>query len=234
MGKITISILFLLFTATSFCACDDNPKTKRTVKAYEGRDSLPVSKTVPGAEDEREAGMPPEVVDVDYKPEKPTTKDTIKIKPKVEADNPSVVSYLYDWKVNGESTGQMQNRLSGEYFGKDDTVVAVITPSDENGEGENYEFEITIENTPPQITSRPPSGNIVDRYTYQVVVRDPDSDDITYSITDEPSGMTIDSATGLIEWPINPSITGNYAIKIEVTDTSGDGASQTFDLNFGE
>lgn len=45
-----------------------------------------------------------------------------------------------------------------------------------------------------------------DTYEYDVDALDPDNDTLTYSLTTKPDGMTIDSTTGRIQWPVPPDI----------------------------
>jgi len=67
------------------------------------------------------------------------------------------------------------------------------------------------------INSIPPTSALVgDTYTYQVEASDAEGDSLTYSLTAHPSGMTIDSVTGLISW--TPTMTGNYNISLKVSD----------------
>jgi len=72
-------------------------------------------------------------------------------------------------------------------------------------------------NQTPTITSTPITTATVDElYTYDVDATDPDGDTLTYSLTTNPSGMTINSATGVINW--TPSVEGDYDVIVEVSD----------------
>jgi hypothetical protein len=53
-------------------------------------------------------------------------------------------------------------------------------------------------------------------YTYDVEATDGDGDTLTYSLTSNPGGMTIDSATGVITW--TPTMFGNYNVGLKVSD----------------
>jgi len=53
-------------------------------------------------------------------------------------------------------------------------------------------------------------------YTYDVEATDADSDPLTYSLTSNPTGMTINSSTGVITW--TPTMFGNYNVNLEVSD----------------
>jgi hypothetical protein len=76
----------------------------------------------------------------------------------------------------------------------------------------------TPTNQSPTITSTPITTATVDvLYNYNVVSTDPDDGDtLTCSLTTSPTGMTINSATGVINW--TPSTEGDYDVTVEVSD----------------
>ena len=72
-------------------------------------------------------------------------------------------------------------------------------------------------NQAPTINSNPITSTLVgESYTYDVEATDADGDTLIYSLTSSPSGMTIDSATGVINW--SPFMFGNYNVGIEASD----------------
>ena len=74
-------------------------------------------------------------------------------------------------------------------------------------------------NRSPIITSTPVTLATVDvLYTYDVNVTDPDGDTLTYSLTTNPSGMTINSSTGVINWTPNSGQIGDNNVIVEVSD----------------
>lgn len=84
-------------------------------------------------------------------------------------------------------------------------------------------------NNPPAISSSPvTSVNEGESYQYQVVATDPDSDPLTYSLSQAPVGMSIGASTGLINW--SSPVAGNYPVALVVTDGRGGLASQSFTL----
>ena len=73
------------------------------------------------------------------------------------------------------------------------------------------------ENQSPTITSTPITTATVDvLYTYDVEAIDPDDDTLTYTLTTSPTGMTINSTTGAINW--TPGTEGDYDVTVEVSD----------------
>mgnify|MGYP001048371275 CR=1 FL=1 len=72
-------------------------------------------------------------------------------------------------------------------------------------------------NQAPTINSNPMTSTLVGQpYTYDVEATDADGDPLTYSLTSNPTGMTINSSTGVITW--TPTMFGNYNVNLEVSD----------------
>ena len=72
-------------------------------------------------------------------------------------------------------------------------------------------------NQAPNIISTPiTSATVGEAYTYNVNATDPNGDTLTYSLTIELTGMTINSTTGLINW--TPTSTGDYDVTVKVSD----------------
>ncbi len=57
-------------------------------------------------------------------------------------------------------------------------------------------------------------------YTYDVEATDPDEDTLTYSLTTSPTGMTINSTTGVIAWTPTEDQIGENEVVVEVSDGS--------------
>src|SRR5262249_51119602 len=78
---------------------------------------------------------------------------------------------------------------------------AVLRVQDGRGGVALQPFRVTVQvtNTAPVVTSTAP-GPATDRlpYRYPVKAQDADGDQLTFSLVEKPSGMTIDPATGVI------------------------------------
>jgi len=74
------------------------------------------------------------------------------------------------------------------------------------------------ENHSPVITSTAITSAIVgEAYAYDVDATDPDEGDVlTYSLLAAPTGMAINSSTGLINWV--PTAAGSFGVTVEVSD----------------
>ncbi len=70
--------------------------------------------------------------------------------------------------------------------------------------------------TEPVVTLTPSAStaNGVADYSYNVDAVDPDSDTLTYSLTQSPAGMTIESSTGVITWPSSSILPADVSAKI--------------------
>ena len=80
-------------------------------------------------------------------------------------------------------------------------------------------FSAPPTNQSPTITSTPTTTATVGAaYAYNVNATDPDGDTLTYLLTTSPTGMTINSTTGLINW--TPTSTGDYDVTVRVSDGS--------------
>ena len=92
-----------------------------------------------------------------------------------------------------------------------------------------YQFLLAGTNSPPRITSTPPSGAIAGSlYRYAVTASDPDNDTLSFHLDAAPATMTIDALTGLIEWTPGTNQVGTHGMTVRVNDARGKAATQTF------
>jgi len=94
-----------------------------------------------------------------------------------------------------------------------------------NGEGgaATATVSVVVEpvNDAPVITSRPvETARVWAPYTYNVKAKDSDPrDSLSYSLTKNPEGMTIDTNTGLITWRPTSAQAGSFDVVVRVTDS---------------
>lgn len=122
-----------------------------------------------------------------------------------------------------------------EFHGDDQFTYTVI---DGGGETDTAIVKVVVAEVddPPSITSKPVTTAMVNvPYTYDVAAADPDgTDELMYSLTAQPLGMTIDSSTGLIKW-VPTEVHNHAAHRVEIrvvnrNDLSVSGI-QTFSIN---
>lgn len=82
---------------------------------------------------------------------------------------------------------------------------------------------------PPNILSTPPLSGFVDQlYSYQVSAIDPEGHDFSFTLQAAPTGMIIDSVTGLLEWTPTADQLGEHAVTLRVEDIYGAYREQSY------
>jgi len=72
-------------------------------------------------------------------------------------------------------------------------------------------------NNTPTITSSPITSSLINvLYTYNVEATDTDGDTLIYTLTSSPTGMAINSSSGVISW--TPNAVGDYDVTLKVSD----------------
>ncbi len=118
------------------------------------------------------------------------------------------------------------------------TQTVIVQVADNQGAVDEQSFEVQVANVnqPPVITSTPVTAAVeLQAYAYALVTLDPDlSDALTYSLSAAPSGMVIDTGTGLIEWTPAEGQAGAHSVTVTVTDSAGLGDQQSFTIDVEE
>ncbi len=157
----------------------------------------------------------------------------IKALPKAEDPDSDVVSFRYQWVINGEEPLSADGPvLTGDRFKRGDRVSVKVTPYDREGAGETFDpIPIEIPNGPPKFVSTPQTEFRSAAYSYQVTATDPDEDPVTFSLASAPLGMSIDAQTGRIDWKITKNDGGEHTIEVVAEDSFGAKASQKYTLS---
>ncbi|MBL8339841.1 MAG: tandem-95 repeat protein [Rubrivivax sp.] len=94
---------------------------------------------------------------------------------------------------------------------------------------QSFTVSVTSSNVAPQITSTPiTSATVGAAYAYRVTATDANGDTLTYSLTQAPAGMTINSTSGQIGWTPGSTQAGSHAVTARVVDPGGLAATQSF------
>ena len=175
---------------------------------------------------------PPEVSKVVLDPSPVRVGDPLHAKAEgLDADGDSIRYTFKWWRNNLPQPEGEEGTLQTAAFSRGDTIVALATPYDAAGPGKSkYSDEITISNSPPTITSAPPTAINAGRYEYAVTAVDQDGDPLTYLLQTAPPGMTIDAASGRIEWRLTAQTTGTHRVRVNVEDGHEGRAFQEFEL----
>ncbi|MEK6682386.1 MAG: Ig domain-containing protein [Nitrospirota bacterium] len=167
----------------------------------------------------------PVVATVKIKPDKNATKKDTLIAT-VEGKDPDgdTVSFKYQWVKNGteDIEGANASTLSPAHFKHGDFINVRVTAYDGTAEGKPATSGYTaIINSAPEIVSQPPTETKGFNYIYKVSAIDLDKDNLNYSLSKAPSGMSIDSKSGEVRWNIKEGDEGSYNVEIIVEDGNG-------------
>ena len=61
-------------------------------------------------------------------------------------------------------------------------------------------------------------GKVGQEFTYQVIAYDPNSGELTYSLTEKPEGMQIESSSGSINWTPGENQIGTFKVEVKVSN----------------
>jgi hypothetical protein len=147
--------------------------------------------------------------------------------------NGDVLSYALSQKPTGMTIDSQTGLITWTpQAGQEGLQAVTVFVSDGHGGEAIQQFKVGVQaalNDPPAITSTPvfvaDRGNL---YVYDVNAIDPDGDDLTFALDVFPTGMTINAATGLIEWTPQVGQEGPQQVRVFVSDTAGNAALQGF------
>ncbi len=134
-----------------------------------------------------------------------------------DADN-DIVSYKYEWTLNGRFAGE-ESYLESDLKRGDEVTVAV-TAYDGEDFGKPLYLKSIVKNSLPVFSENQPSFS-GDTYEYHVKATDPDNDTLIYTLREKPDGMTIDSSSGIIKWKVGIENEGVYNITVSIRDDFG-------------
>ncbi len=160
--------------------------------------------------------------------------DTLTCTPGTATDaDGHTVTYSYAWVVNGSDVGASDSTLDSGYFGKDDDVICVVTPTDGADDGDPVDSNtLVISNTAPVITSvtlAPDPAYEGDTLTCSVdSSSDLDGDGISYSYA-----WTVDGVdTGVSNFSLGSSdFDKDQVVVCTVTPSDGTDSGSAIDSN---
>ncbi|MCF7872447.1 tandem-95 repeat protein [Candidatus Woesearchaeota archaeon] len=129
--------------------------------------------------------------------------------------------YIIEWNITAENLTNGQYGAEIQVYALNGATFYVYEQASINTFTVN---KSTQSNTAPVITPIQNQEAIEDQlFTYQATASDTDGDIITYSLTNEPAGMTINTTSGLITWTPNNAQAlaqdGIYAVSVTASDS---------------
>jgi ribosomal protein S6E (S10) len=112
----------------------------------------------------------------------------------------------------------------------DNSIIIVVTDGRGGSDTQTFTLVVMNANDDPSISSTPViKAKEDEQYLYDVDASDIDSGDtLVFSLMTAPDGMTIDSATGIINWIPDDADVGPHNIVVRVTDNASAFAIQSF------
>ena len=129
-------------------------------------------------------------------------------------------------------TGVLSWQPTAEQLGDRDFVVRAL---DSQGafSGQAFTVQVNSLNTPPAITSVPPTEiGVSQTYRYDVEATDPEGDTVRLALGAAPDGVAIDELTGELTW--DAPIQGSHDIEVIARDELDGVNRQQFTLQVGE
>ncbi len=156
-------------------------------------------------------------------PTNPTESDTLTVNLGPSSDDDAdVVTFVYDWTVNGVSVSRGPS-IDGGDFEKDDIVAVTVTPTDGTDFGTPVQSAaVTVQNTAPSVTDLTLSPATIATDTVAVAAAagtDIDGDDVTFTYSWTVNGAWV----GSTDDSLDGSIYFEKGDVVEVTATPTDG-----------
>ena len=175
---------------------------------------------------------PPKITRLRLVPNTPAVGEAVRAEVEATDADGNSIQYKYQWYVNDQPIeGDQGELLDGKRFHSGDTIHVIITPFDGFSDGPARTAQpVLVVNRPPKISSMPPTEMKGGQYVYQISANEPDGDTLRFQLVQGPSGMTLDSASGLLVWKTDVSSDKETEVIVEVDDAKGGKDIQQFTL----
>ena len=127
------------------------------------------------------------------------------------------------YSATGLPAGLSLNASTGVIKGSpttaSNTTVTITVSDGQDSSSVQFNWAVTVVNTnhPPQIsTLANRTGKVGDNVSFTIQASDADGDTLSYSATGLPSGLQINTVTGVITGSLNTA--GNYTVTVKVSD----------------
>ncbi len=146
----------------------------------------------------------------------------------IEASDPDGDALIYS--VASQASGMTINAtgLVSWSSPQPGTYPVVVSVTDARGAGSRQQVVTKVEGA-PVFGSRPVrSATVGDPYRYDATATDRDGDSVTYALAEGPAGMTVDPASGRVEWM--PATPGRFPVQLVASDPRGNTGVQSYHL----
>ena len=136
------------------------------------------------------------------------------------------LAYTWDWGDTTSGTGSAAQHA----WTDEGTYTVTFTATDPQGAADTATLSVAISNVAPTIDSSPTlTATEGVLWSYAPSAVDPGADTFTWSVSG-PAAMTVDPATGLLEWTPGLADAGPHVVTLTVDDGDGGTDAQTFTL----
>jgi len=161
--------------------------------------------------------------------------DSLTVEPGGTDPDGDLLSYRYEWRVNGEPVDVEGNVFDTKGLDPGDIVVARVIASDGESESDPVDTaRVRVAGAVPRIVSSPAGLSADGSFRYQLEVEYLGrADELRYGLRKAPTGMALNPATGEITWRPTRAQTGDHEVEVEVADARGTKAVQAFRITVG-
>ena len=163
--------------------------------------------------------------------------------PKNSADGTKIYDYIGTWCLYPSSLTASTHNEFQLYFVSNTHLRIRNIQQDYIGSqqvtlycnGDANTFTLNIVNQNPVITTTPATAVVIEQpYTYDVDAVDPDGDTVSFSLLQGPTGMTIQTVSGIISWAPQEADIGNHVVSVKASDVFGGASVQTYTLTVND
>lgn len=180
---------------------------------------------------------PPETMRLTLGPSPPHIGDHVNVEVESKDQDGDAIAHAFRWFRNNvpiEGGRGDQASLDTAGFVRGDAILVEVTPSDGVDKGRAFRSPpLAIVNSHPTIASQSSGALINGRFEYAVIASDLEGDPLTYALEAAPPGMTINKATGRVEWQVPPGAKGRYRVRVAVRDDHDGYGFQEFEVDLG-
>jgi hypothetical protein len=111
------------------------------------------------------------------------------------------------------------------------TTVVISSPDAQRAAFDHSFLALPFPGLPPEFDSAPITGAVAGQpYEYQALASNPDGAEVSFLLYSAPDGMTLDAASGLVNWSPTADSPAEASVVLQVYDSRGGHATQEFTI----